>query len=97
MRFFVFWLVRFLENGPKEKILGNCRGSFTAAKGPLAVAKSFDAVLPRRGFFLPRVHSDEAELRRGEATIHNMEMLCFCLVLFFRCSENMYIGLMRTL
>ena len=25
-------------------------------------------------------------LCRGEATIHNMEMLCFCSVLFFHCS-----------
>ena len=42
------------------------------------------------GFFHPRV-------RRGEATVHSMEMLCFCFVLFFCCSENLSIGLIRTL
>ena len=42
MCFIVFWLVGFLENGPKEKNLGNCRGS-VEAKGPLVAAKSFAA------------------------------------------------------
>ena len=44
MHFIVFWLVGFLENGPKEKNLGNCWGSFATANGPLAAAKSFAAV-----------------------------------------------------
>ena len=36
-------------------------------------------------------------VRRDEATIHSMEMLCFCFVLFFCCSEDLSIGLIRTL
>ena len=39
----------------------------------------------------------ESVLRRGEATIHIVEMLCFCFVLFFRCFEDLSIGLIRTL
>ena len=33
----------------------------------------------------------------GFATVHSMEMLCFCFVLFFRFSEDLSIGLIRTL
>ena len=36
-------------------------------------------------------------LRRGVAIAHNMEILCFCFVLFFRCFKDLSIGLMRTL
>ena len=58
----------------------------------------------------PRVRRGVANLRQGEglrrsivvlhrsvATVHNMEYLCFCFVLFFHCSEDLSIGLMRTL
>ena len=38
-----------------------------------------------------------AKLRCGEATVHSMEMLCFCFVLFFRYSEDLSIGLIRIL
>ena len=60
------------------------------AKGPLAAAKVHATALPRRGFFHPLV-------RCGEATVHNMEMLCLCFVLFFRCSKDLSIGLIRIL
>ena len=36
-------------------------------------------------------------LRRGVATVHSMEIFMFCLVLSFRCFEDLSIGLMRTL
>ena len=63
----------------------------------------------RSGLDKPRVRRGVAELRRGEgllcgeglrrgvATVHNMEIFVFCFVLFFRCSEDLSIGLMRTL
>ena len=96
MRFIVF-LVRFVEKGPKTANSGQYRGSFAATKRPLAAAKVLATAkgpMPQRGqeggFFHPRV-------RRGEATVHSMEMLCFCFVLFFRCSEDLSIGLIRIL
>ena len=49
MRFIVFWLVGFREKGPQEKNLGNCRGSFTATKRPLAVAKDPHVAARPRG------------------------------------------------
>ena len=36
-------------------------------------------------------------VRQGVATVHSMEIFVFCLVLFFRCYEDLSIGLMRTL
>ena len=33
----------------------------------------------------------KAVLHHGEATIHGMEMLCFCFILFFCCSEDLSI------
>ena len=51
MRFIVF-LVRFVEKGPKTANSGQCRGSFTAVKRPLAAAKDPHAVArPRRRIF----------------------------------------------
>ena len=38
-----------------------------------------------------------AVLRRGVATTHRIEIFVFCFVLFFRCSEDLSVGLMRTL
>ena len=38
-----------------------------------------------------------AMLRRGVAPFHSMKFFVFCFVLFFRCSEELSIGLMRTL
>ena len=83
MRFIVF-LVRFVEKGPKTRNSGQCRGSFVAAKDPHAVAR------PRR-----RIFPSSGSPRRN--TIHNMEMLCFCFVLFFRCFKDLSIGLIRIL
>ena len=45
----MFWLVGFRENGPQEKNLGNCRGSFTATKRPLAAAKDPHVAARPRG------------------------------------------------
>ena len=38
-----------------------------------------------------------AVLRRSVAIIHSMEIYVFCFVLLFRYSEDLSIGLMRTL
>ena len=42
------------------------------------------------------IHRNVAVLRRGVAIAHNMEFLCFVLFFFFRCFEDLSVGLMRT-
>ena len=97
----------------KNSNFRQCRGSKRplAAGKVLAVAKDPTPQRGREGgFFHPRVCRSEAELRLneelrrsvavlrcGEATVHSMEMLCFCFVLFFRYSEDLSIGLIRIL
>ena len=52
---------------------------------------------PRGGLDKPRVHRSVEVLLRGVATVHNMEIFVFCFVLLFHYSEDLSIGLMRTL
>ena len=102
---FLLFLVGFLEKWTKRENFRQLRGSFAVAKRPLTAAK---IPTPQRGregrLARSRVRRGVAQLChnvvvlcRDEATVHSMEMLCFCFVLFFRCSEDLSIGLMRTL
>ena len=89
----IVFSIRFEEKGPKTANFGQCRGSFAAAKRPLIAEKDpHTTTRPRR-----RIFPSSGSLRRSEATIHNMEMLCFCFALFFRCSEDLSIGLIMIL
>ena len=89
---------------------GQLRGSFAAAKRPLVAAKVLAATKDPHAAVRPRgkvgpasgspwrssLRCSEAVLLLSEATIHRMEMLCFCFDLFFRCFEDLSIALMRT-
>ena len=84
MRFIVF-LVRFVEKKTKNSKFWDAAKDPTQHRGR------------EGGFFHPWVRRSEVELCCSEATVHSMEMLCFCFVLFFCCFEDLFIGLIRIL
>ena len=97
-------LVGFMEKWTKSTNLGKFRGPMPRHRDPTQQRKS----TPRRGREVgvdkPRVRQGVAKLRhnvavlhRGVATVHSMEIFVFCHVLLFRYSEDLYIGLIRTL
>ena len=95
---FSLFFVGFLEKWTKREKSGQLQGSFAAEKRSLVAAKDPHAAARPKGMLArPWVLCDEAELRLSEATVHNMEMMCFCFVLFFHCSEDLSIGLIRIL
>ena len=47
--FFIVFLVRFVEKGPKTANSGQCQGSFAAAKDPHAVARPRRRIFPSLG------------------------------------------------
>ena len=90
------FLVGFLEKGTKSTNLGN----FGVLRCNVGIPRS--SVSPRQGVACPRRGAAEREawtsldkgLRRSVALFTDM---CFCHVLLFRYSEDLSIGLMRTL
>ena len=88
---FIVFLVRFVEKRPKTTNSGQCRGSFAAAKRPLATAKDpYAAARLRR-----RIFPSSSSPRRSHCSQH--ENVVFCFVLFFHCSEDLSIRLIRIL
>ena len=89
-------LVEFLEKGVKVANLAN----FGVLRRGIGIPHS--SVGPHHGMAVEEactslgLRCDEG-LRRGVATVHNMEISVFCLVLLFCYSEDLSIGLMRTL
>ena len=49
------------------------------------------------GLDKPRVRRGIEKLRHSVATVHSMKIFVFCFVLFFHYSEDLSIGLMKTL
>ena len=82
MRFIVF-LVRFAEKKkPKTANSRQCRGSFTVAKRPLAAEKDPHTTARSRRRIFPSSGSWRRRASPRRSTVHSMEMLCFCFVLF---------------
>ena len=90
---FLLILVGFLEKGTKSAKYGQFRGLTPRRRDPTQQRRSTLS----RGMSTPRLGRVEglrhsvAVLSHGVATVHSMETVVFCFVLFFRCSEDLSI------
>ena len=85
------------KKGRHKQKSGQCLWSFAAAKGPLVAAKVHAMTWHAHAAAWPRGENSQPQVRRCEATIHNMKNVVFCFVPLFRYSKDLSIGLMRIL